>query len=104
MLRGDGQAIVANGSSYITLSQALSVRVTDAGGLPVRNVAVKFVVSSNPSSLRGDLGGGAKSLNVITNDSGVAEATFRIRDKGVYTITVTAPGVSDTVIFTETGN
>ena len=38
-----------------------------------------------------------------TNDSGIAEINLRIRDRGTYTITVTAPGVSDTITFTETG-
>ena len=100
MLRGDGQSVLTNGSSYISLPYALSVRVTDADGLPVRNVSVNFVVNS---AARIDFGSGVKSVNVITNESGIAEVNVRIRDKGTYTITATAPGVSDTITFTASG-
>ncbi|NUS98683.1 MAG: hypothetical protein HOQ11_14875, partial [Gemmatimonadaceae bacterium] len=100
MLRGDGQSVVTNGSVYVFVPYALSVRVTDADGLPVRNVAVNFVVNS---SGRIDFGSGVKSVNVITNDAGIAETNLRIRDRGTFTITATAPGVSDTIIFTESG-
>ncbi|NUQ22181.1 MAG: hypothetical protein HOQ09_14635, partial [Gemmatimonadaceae bacterium] len=100
MLRGDGQSVLTNGTSYVFLPYALSVRVTDADGLPVRNVSVNFVVNS---SARIDFGSGVKNVNVITNDSGIAEVNLRIRDKGTFTITATAPGVSDTITFTESG-
>ncbi|HEX8849300.1 MAG TPA: hypothetical protein VF761_07210 [Gemmatimonadaceae bacterium] len=100
MLRGDGQSVVNTGS-YVTLPQALSVRVTDADGLPVRNVSVNFVVNS---TARIDFGSGVKNLNVITNDGGIAETSVRIRDRGTFTITVTAPGLSDTIVFTVSSN
>lgn len=100
MLRGDGQSVVTNGSSYVSLPYALSVRVTDADGLPVRNVAVNFVVNS---TARIDFGSGVKNVNVITSDSGIAEVNVRIRDRGTFTITATAPGVSDTITFTVSG-
>jgi hypothetical protein len=96
MLRGDGQSA----PSGTSLPLALSVRVTDANGLPVKNIAVKFAL---PSSSKNDFNGISKSVNVITNDSGIAEVTVRIRERGTFTVTVTAPGVFDVLAFSGQG-
>ena len=95
-LRGDNQV----GLQFTTLTYPFSVRVTDADGLPVANKTVTF---SLPSTSRSNLGGGQKTVNVITNASGVAEATLNLgRNPSDNTVTVTSAGVSDVLVFTST--
>jgi hypothetical protein len=81
------------------LPRPFSVRVTDADGLPVSSKTVTFSV---PSTSRSSFNG-SKSLNVITNASGIAEATLTLgRNPSDNTVTVTAVGVSDVLNFTVT--
>lgn len=95
-LRGDNQIA----PQLTTLPYPFSVRVTDADGLPVANITVTF---SLPSASRSSFGGGQKTLNVITNASGIAEATLQLgRNPSDNTVTVTAVGVSDVLTFTST--
>jgi nicotinate-nucleotide pyrophosphorylase len=97
-LRGDNQV----GLQFTNLALPFSVRVTDADGLPVKNKTVTF---SLPGTSRSDLGGGQKTVNVITNASGIAEATLHLgRNPSVNTVTVTATGVSDVLVFNSTAN
>jgi hypothetical protein len=96
-LRGDGQS--ATSSTFLALP--FSVRLTDADGLPVKGVAVKFTI---PSSSNSTFANSLKTVNVITNDSGIAEATMRVRGTTTATVvTVTAPGVATSVTFTAIG-
>ena len=95
-LRGDNQVA----PQLTALPLPFSVRVTDADGLPVSNKTVTFAL---PSTSRSDFGGGQKTVNVITNASGIAEATLRLgRNPSDNTVTVTAVGVSDILVFTST--
>ncbi len=95
-LGGDNQVA----PQQTTLPRAFSVRVTDADGLPVKNKTVTFALPASSSS---NLGGGQKTVNVITNVSGIAEATLRLgRNPSNNTVTVTATGVSDVLVFTST--
>jgi hypothetical protein len=96
MLRGDNQ-VQPTGT---TLPIAFSVRLVDADGLPVKNVAVKFTI---PSTSLSTFGSTLKTVNVITNDSGIAEATMRVRGTTTTSVTVTAPGATNTLTFTATG-
>ena len=93
-LRGDNQS----GLQLTTLALPFSVRVTDADGLPVASKTVTFAL---PGSSRSSFTGGQKSVNVITNASGIAEATLTLgRNPSDNTVTVTSPGVSDVLVFT----
>lgn len=93
-IRGDNQI----GFQFTSLPIPLTVRITDADGLPVANKTVAFAL---PGSTRSTLNGGSKSVNVITNSSGLAEVTLNLgRNPSDNTVTVTSPGVTDTVIFT----
>jgi hypothetical protein len=95
-LRGDNQIA----PQFSTLPYPFSVRVTDADGLPVANQTVTF---SLPSTSRSNLGSGQKTVNVITNASGIAEATLTLgRNPSDNTVTVTSVGVSDVLVFTST--
>jgi len=92
-LRGDFQTA----PQQTTLPRPFSVRVTDADGLPVSNKTVTFSV---PSTSRSSFGG-QKSVNVITNASGIAEATLTLgRSTTDNNVTVTAVGVTDVLTFT----
>ncbi|MFL5561748.1 MAG: right-handed parallel beta-helix repeat-containing protein [Gemmatimonadaceae bacterium] len=94
-LRGDFQSA----PQLTVLPRPFSVRVTDADGLPVSNKTVTFSV---PSTSRSSFNG-QKSVNVITNASGIAEATLTLgRNPSDNTVTVTAVGVSDVLNFTVT--
>ncbi len=93
-LRGDNQTA----PTQSTLPLPFSVRVTDADGLPVSNITVTFTL---PGATRSNLGGGQKTVNVITNASGIAEATLQLgRNTTDNTVTVTSSGVSDVLTFT----
>lgn len=95
-LRGDGQS--APNSTNLPLP--FTVRLVDADGLPVKGVAVKFTI---PSSSNSTFTNGLKTVNVITNDSGIAEATMKVRGTSTPTVvTVTAPGAPNTLTFTAT--
>jgi nicotinate-nucleotide pyrophosphorylase len=95
-VRGDNQS----GFQFTTLALPFTVRVTDADGLPVANKTVTFAL---PGTSRSTLNGGQKSVNVITNSSGIAEATLNLgRNPTDNTVTVTSPGVSDVLIFSST--
>ncbi len=95
-LRGDNQSA----PQLTTLPYPFSVRVTDADGLPVSNKTVTFAL---PGASRSDFGGGQKTVNVITNASGIAEATLHLgRNPSDNTVTVSAAGVSDVLVFTST--
>ena len=95
-LRGDNQSA----PQLTTLPYPFSVRVTDADGLPVSNKTVTFAL---PGTSRSDFGGGQKTVNVITNVSGIAEATLHLgRNPSDNTVTVSAAGVSDVLVFTST--
>jgi hypothetical protein len=94
-LRGDLQVA----PQQTTLPRPLSVRVTDADGLPVSSKTVTF---SLPSSSRSSFGGN-RTVNVITNASGIAEATLTLGKTSSETVTVTAGGVSDVLTFTAFG-
>ena len=97
-LRGDNQV----GLQTFNLALPFSVRITDADGLPVKNKTVTFALSALSKS---DLGGGQKTVNVITNASGIAEATLHLgKNPSNNTVTVTAVGVSDTQVFNSTAN
>ena len=97
-LRGDNQSQPGG----TTLAIPFSVRLVDASGLPIRNVAVGFNVNGGGSN-RGDFGGGVRSINVITNASGIAEATLQLRSgASTNSITVSVPSVPS-VSFTATG-
>jgi hypothetical protein len=96
-LRGDGQSAPTG----TNLPLPFSVRLVDADGLPVKGVAVKFTI---PSSSNSTFTNGLKTVNVITNDSGIAEATMKVRGTSTPTVvTVTAPGAANTLTFTATG-
>jgi hypothetical protein len=95
-VRGDNQT----GFQFTTLALPFTVRVTDADGLPVASKTVTFAL---PSTSRSFFTGGQKSVNVITNASGLAEATLTLgRNPTDNTVTVTSPGVSDVLVFTVT--
>ena len=95
-VRGDNQS----GFQFTTLALPFTVRVTDADGLPVANKTVTFAL---PGTSRSTLNNGQKSVNVITNSSGIAEASLNLgRNPTDNTVTVTSPGVSDVVIFSAT--
>jgi hypothetical protein len=95
-LRGDGQSA----PSASNLPLPFSVRLVDVDGLPVKGVAVKFTI---PSSSNSTFTNGLKTVNVITNDSGIAEASMKVRGISTPTVvTVTAPGATNTVTFTAT--
>lgn len=97
-LRGDNQVA----PQQTTLPLPFSVRVTDADGLPVANKTVTFAL---PGSSNSNLGGGQKTVNVITNASGIAEVTLRLgKNPSNNTVTVTATGVSDVLVFSSTAN
>jgi hypothetical protein len=94
-LGGDFQTV----PQQTVLPRPFSVRVTDADGLPVGNKTVTFAV---PGSSRSTFGGN-RTVNVITNASGIAEATLTLGRTASETVTVTAVGVSDVLNFTVTG-
>jgi hypothetical protein len=96
-LRGDGQVA----PQLTTLPLPFTVRLVDADGLPVKGVAVKFTIPSSSSST---FTNGLKTINVITNDSGIAEATLKLpKFPSTTVVTVTATGVANAVTFTATG-
>jgi hypothetical protein len=96
-LRGDGQIA----PQQTTLPLPFTVRLVDADGLPVKGVAVKFTI---PSSSNSTFTNGLKTINVITNDSGIAEATLKLpKFSSTTVVTVTATGVASAVTFTATG-
>jgi hypothetical protein len=96
MLRGDGQVAPNN----TNLPRPFSVRLVDADGLPVKNVAVKYTI---PATSLSTFTNGLKTINVITNDSGIAEATLRVRGTTQTVVTVTAPGAPNVLTFTAVG-
>lgn len=91
---GDGQTAVAGSSVTI----APSVRITDAGGNPVANVAVTFAVASGGGSIQGG--------NAKTNSLGIASVTRWTlgTTAGANTLTATSAGLTGSpVTFTATG-
>jgi hypothetical protein len=76
------------------------VRVVDTDGLPVKSVTVKFTI---PTSSISTFTNGLKTINVITNDAGIAEALMKIRGTTQTVVTVTATGVLNSLTFTATG-
>jgi hypothetical protein len=71
VLQGEGEANRAGERATTTPS----VRVEDQNNMPLSNAAVVFTLpTSGPS---GEFEGGAKTLTVLTNDKGVADAGVR---------------------------
>lgn len=92
MLRGDNQVAAAK----TILPYPFSVRVTDADGLPVRGIPVTFSRTTGRCTF-----GGLLSVNVLSDDSGIAEATAEMgKPAGLCTFQVTAVGASDVLEFT----
>lgn len=90
-------AITFSGIAGAPLAGALpSVRVTDAGGNPVAGVEVTFV----PGTASGVLSGAVQT----TNQDGIATLGGWTLDAvaGTDTVTATATGVTDEVVFTAT--
>ena len=83
-VRGDGQT----GAAGSTLPQALTIRVVDADGRPVANVAVTFTVTSG-----GGLLAGATERVVVTDASGLAESTLSLTSAGTVAVRAVAAGV-----------
>lgn len=97
LLRGNGQI----GPQQTTLPLPFSVRLVDADGLPVKGVAVKFTIPNNSNAT---FTNNLKTVNVISNDSGIAEATMKLPKQFSFTVvSVTAPGATNTVSFTAIG-
>jgi hypothetical protein len=81
-----------------TLAKAFTVRVVDANGLPVAGVSVQFSVTGGGGNL-----GGQTTVTVVSNGSGLAEATLTTGTApGVNTVRVSAGGVP-VITFTATG-
>jgi len=99
-VQGDGQ-VVASGSP---LPIPLSARVLDAVNNPVGNVTVQFSVpTSGPSAV---FAGGATSVFVVTNSSGVATAPGLTANafQGQYAVVAVAPGISAPAVFNITNS
>ena len=95
MLRGDDQAAAAN----TALRYPFSVRVTDADGLPVRGVPVTFTRITGKCTFSS-----LTSVNVLSNDSGIAEALAEMgKPSGSCIIQVTVSGVPDVLEFSVSG-
>ena len=90
-VRGDDQVQDAGG----LLPERLGVRVTDAAGLPVPGVEVRFEVGS---------GGGLSAPSVARTDSlGQASAIWRLGSApGRQLLTASAPSMGARVVFTAT--
>jgi subtilisin family serine protease len=78
---GDAQTGDLNGA----LGNPLSVRVTDAFGNGVANVAVSFNVSSGSATL--------STATATSNAQGLANANLTLTDVGVSTVTATAASI-----------
>ena len=91
MLRGDNQVAAAG----LAFPYPFSVRVTDADGLPVRGIPVTFSRTVGKCTF-----GGFVSVNVLSDDSGIAEASAEMgKPAGLCTFRVTATGASDALEF-----
>ncbi|MBI1723374.1 MAG: right-handed parallel beta-helix repeat-containing protein [Gemmatimonadetes bacterium] len=94
IVRGDGQSSAAG----TMLPKAFTARVVDAAGLPVSGVSVQFSVTGGG----GDFSGSG-NVTVVTDASGLAEATLTLgASAGENTVKVSAGGLQD-ITFTATG-
>jgi Tol biopolymer transport system component len=89
----NGQSAVAGG----TVAIPPSVKITDASGNAVPNIAVTFAVTSGGGSITG--------ASQTTNDSGIATVgSWTLGNSaGPNTVSATAAGIAGTVTFTATG-
>jgi len=95
-VRGDGQSAPASAGAM--LAKAFTVRVVDANGLPVVGVSVQFSVTGGGGSF-----GGQGTVTVVSNVSGLAEATLTPgTTPGTNTVRVSAGGLPG-ITFTATG-
>jgi len=96
MIRGSGQSALRG----TTLLKAFTLRVVDADGRPVANVAVTFSVTGGG----GTFGlGGPTQVTVMSDPSGLAEATLTLgASGGPNTVTAAVPSLN-VVTFTATG-
>jgi hypothetical protein len=94
---GDGQSAPA-AAAY---ASPLEVTVKTEGGIPAPGVRVDFVAPSKEP--RGLFSNGQRSISVLTDRSGKAQATcFASCQAGAYAVTATALGSTAQVRFTLT--
>jgi hypothetical protein len=93
-VRGTGQSAAAGA----TLSRAFTVRVVDAGGLPVAGVSVTFTVTAGGGNL-----GGPTSRVVTSNADGLAEVTLTLGPVAGANTVGASSGALAPVTFTAAG-
>jgi protocatechuate 3,4-dioxygenase beta subunit len=83
-----------------SFGDALTARVTDAGGDPVAGAAVTFAVVANDGA-GADFAGGSPSATVQTDNSGTATAPTLTANStaGSYTVTASTGGVATLATF-----
>lgn len=95
IVRGDNQTASAGS----TLPKACTVRVVDTSGRPVSGVSVQFSVTGGGGNV-----GGQGNVTVVSNASGLAEATLTLGGSaGTNTVRVSASGGIQDIFFTATG-
>ncbi len=90
------------GAPGASLAQPIRVRVFDAANSPVTGAVVRFEPASAADGHLEDASAGS-AVQIVTDASGAAAANWTLPEaSGSYHVSVTLPGVVDTVVFSAT--